>query len=103
LRQGLPLIFGGAAVLLGIALLPMPYGYYSFLRMAVTVAAFVWCRTSYSRDGFSGQVVLAGALALLFNPVIPVYLSRAIWAPIDLVAMGCFSWRAYRELKSEAK
>jgi hypothetical protein len=28
--------------------------------------------------------VMLGAVAIIFNPIIPVYLTRAIWAYIDL-------------------
>lgn len=80
-----------------VALLPMPYGYYGFMRLVVTAAACVWAWTIYQREGFTGEVALAGALALLFNPVLPVHLSRMLWAPIDVVAAACFAWKSYRE------
>ncbi|MFN3832117.1 MAG: DUF6804 family protein [Allorhizobium sp.] len=96
MKQGLFIVFGGAAALLLAALLPMPYGYYGFMRLAVTVAACIWAWTAYEREGLTGQVVLAGALALLFNPILPVHLSRSIWAPIDVLAATCFAWKAYR-------
>jgi len=35
--------------------------------------------------------VIFGLVALLFNPLWPVHLSRDIWVPIDLVTAGIFS------------
>ena len=33
-----------------------------------------------------GWAGVLGSIALLFNPIIPVHLSREIWAPIDITA-----------------
>lgn len=38
----------------------------------------------------SGWVWILGIIALLFNPIIPVHLSREIWAPIDVMAALIF-------------
>ena len=61
-----------------------PYSYYTMLR-------FVTCGVSVA--GFfvalhiKRQVEpwLYGAVALLFNPIIPVHLSKSIWQPIDII------------------
>lgn len=39
----------------------------------------------------SGWAWVFGIIALLFNPIIPVHLSREIWAPIDIMAALIFS------------
>ena len=84
--RGIPVpVIYGAAALLAVAVLPLPYGYYQLLRLVATVvfagAAFVAFRRGHAGHGFGFAV-----LALLFNPVLPVYLSKALWAPIDLAA-----------------
>ena len=38
-----------------------------------------------------------GAVALLFNPVFPVYLSRGFWTAVDLIAAVVF-WISGSEL-----
>ena len=71
------LLFGAAASL--------PYGYYQFLRWAVCgVSAYV----AYKAYKWNAKWVawLFGAIAVLFNPFVPVYLTREIWLPIDI---GC--------------
>ena len=74
-----------AAVLLIVALGDHPYGYYTFLRWAVTIAAGV---TAWV--GFKSRWPIAAwpfvGLAILFNPLAPVYLPRETWRPIDVGA-----------------
>lgn len=38
----------------------------------------------------SGWAWILGIIALLFNPIIPVHLSREIWAPVDVMAALIF-------------
>lgn len=78
-------IMYGVAGMLLFALAPLPYGYYTLLRIVVTIF-FAWSAVvSHDRHH---QVLpwIFGLLALLFNPIVPVYLSRDIWAPIDVGA-----------------
>jgi hypothetical protein len=75
--------------LLLVALLPLPYGFYTFLRLSVFVGAILLAHTFYERDKPNWVLILAG-LAILFNPVIPIYLSREAWIPIDVVSAILF-------------
>lgn len=79
-----PLIYGAAA-LLALAVLPLPYGYYQLLRLVAT-GVFVWAAVIAFKRGRAGHGFGFAVLTLLFNPVLPVYLSKAIWMPIDLGA-----------------
>ena len=72
-----------AGVLLLIAIAPLEYGYYTFLRIAVTVTA-VWVVVAAVRSRQDGWVVAGAIVAILFNPVIPVWLTKGIWTPIDI-------------------
>ena len=85
------------AALCLIALFELPYGYYTFLRLVVTVCAGVAGYGCWK----NGRIVVAfvfGAVALLFNPVIPVHLARELWAPIDVLVAGTFAigWYSLR-------
>ena len=74
--------------MLVIALAPLPYGYYTLLRLVVCVCAGVIAYQNYVQTGgkiTSWFVGLVG-LALLFNPIFPVHLTRGIWAPINLAS-----------------
>ena len=68
------------------ALAPWPYAYYRLLRWVVFVCCAVIAYQSFERRGFSPWLIGVAALLALFNPVVPIHLTRAIWAPIDLGA-----------------
>ena len=78
------------AVMLVVALAKLPYGYYTLLRLVVTVCATVIAFDIYKRDAVSAWFCAFVGMALLFNPLIPVHLTRGIWAPIDLACAGVF-------------
>ena len=76
-----------SAGLLLLALGDWPYGFYTFLRIGVSATAFVGALQAFSNELAGWGVVLSG-IAILFNPLIPIYLSQAAWAPIDVVCAG---------------
>lgn len=78
-----------AAAMLILAVFHLPYGYYQFLRVAVTLIAGV---AAYQELEQSNKTAFALFLvtALLFNPILPVYLNRSLWLPIDLAAALLF-------------
>ena len=76
------IFFAAGFLLLGI--LPLPHGYFNLLSL---IACAVFAGAAYVT--FENDEALLPwifiVLALLFNPVIKVYLSKEIWAVID----GC--------------
>jgi drug/metabolite transporter (DMT)-like permease len=75
------------AVLLFIAVAHLPIGYYTFLRIAVTLSTGYLAFTEHRRVGLSIWVLLLGSICILFNPLVPIYLgSRSAWQPIDIGA-----------------
>jgi len=74
-----------SSVMLFWALARHPYSYYILLRWVVcgTAGFGVLLAVDSERRGWAWTF---GVIALLFNPIIPVHLSREIWAPVDLVA-----------------
>ncbi|WP_412070171.1 DUF6804 family protein [Rubrivirga sp. IMCC43871] len=74
-----------AAGFLVIALAPMPYGYYTLLRLVVCgVSAYGAFRAAES--GATAWTLTLGVTALLFNPIVPIPLDRETWALIDVAA-----------------
>jgi len=81
-----------------------PYYYYMLLRWVVCfsaffVAIFAYIRADdqmYARNHKSSAYMnwafmgIFGFIALLFNPILPVHLSRDIWLPIDFFVAGLF-------------
>lgn len=78
------------AIMLLVAVAPMPYGYFQFLRWAVCgVAVFIAFKSYAWKQPWA--VWLFGAVAVMFNPILPIDLTREIWQPIDLASALLFS------------
>jgi hypothetical protein len=75
------------AALLVSAVAHWPYGYYELLRWVVCAGA-VWLAVLDYREGSKATawVIVLGLVAILFNPIAPVYLSRKAWFFLDLLA-----------------
>lgn len=74
-----------AAGLLLIAAAPLPYGYYTFLRIVATVV-FLWAGViAWDRKSVLLAVIF-GLMAVLFNPILKIHFSKELWAALDLTA-----------------
>lgn len=78
-------IIYSCAAMLFIGALPMPYGYYTLLRL---VASGIFAFAAYI--AFERKSILLpwlfGFTALIFNPFIKVHLAKELWMFIDVVA-----------------
>lgn len=89
------------AALLVLAVLPMPYGFYTLVRIVVTLAAAFMAYTTYLQNSsLDWKVIALGFIAILFNPVIQISLSRTIWLPIDLLCAALFVYLAFGKSKA---
>lgn len=78
-----------ASVVLLLALFDgWPYGFFTVLRFVVFSSTAYVAYTAY-QEHKEGWVWLLGAIAVLFNPFIPVYLTRDVWIVIDFVTAAC--------------
>ena len=73
-------------IMLLVALAPLPYGYYTLLRIVVCAATGYLAWSHASKLGLDAWVFTLGGIAVLFNPIIPVHLEREVWAFIDVAA-----------------
>jgi hypothetical protein len=79
-----------AGVVLILAIPPLwPYGYYQLLRWVVTAAALYIIYISYGLDN-KKWIWLMAIIAILFNPIFSIHLTKGIWAPIDFVVAIIF-------------
>lgn len=79
------------AGMLGIALSPLPYGYYMLTRVVVLLAALPVANTTYQRDkAFTAWVALFVIVAVIFNPVVPLHLTRRVWMILNVAAANLF-------------
>lgn len=80
------------AVMLLAALASWPYGYYTFLRLVVTGCAIALVVIEHQHTGkFSIQSIPLIGIALLFNPLIPVHLTRDLWVLIYVACAVLFA------------
>jgi len=83
------------AGLLLLGLSNFPIGFYTLLRIAVTIGSIAVVVTEYKR-GIGFWVFSFGLIAILFNPIIPIHLNdKDIWIPIDIVVAILFLGKAF--------
>ncbi len=89
-----------ALLLIGLA--DLPAGYYTLVRIVVCMACVYASYLSYKSDEKVGIATVSFALlAILFNPIIPVYLrDKGLWTTVDLIAAALLAIR-YFTLKSK--
>jgi hypothetical protein len=90
-----------AAFLLFVGIFDMPYGFYTFLRLTVFAVSayfsYTWFKYEYSPRNFGISFIL---MAFLFNPFLPIHLSKGIWVAIDVFGAGFYGFigfKAYEE------
>jgi len=75
----------GVFTLLGV--LHLPIGYYTFLRVLVTIGA-LWILYSINDNKIEGWDYFLIISAVIFNPITPVYLNKELWTIIDIITGG---------------
>ena len=72
-----------------------PIGYYTLLRIVVTIGAVAIIVTEFE-NGINFWVIAFGFVAILFNPFIPMYLGdKSAWMPIDLITAILFGIKSF--------
>lgn len=63
-----------------------PYGYYILLRW-VCCAAFTYLALKAHAQGKDGWVWVLGVMAVIYNPIIRIHLTREIWSVINIATL----------------
>jgi hypothetical protein len=83
-------LYTTVCIILGIALLPISGGFYTLVRIIVTIGA-VAATIQNSSNGINIWSIIYGGMAILFNPLVPVYLhDKGAWVMIDIIAIILF-------------
>lgn len=82
-------IVAGVLLILAIPSGFWPYGYYIFLRWAIFATSIAVAYNFY-QPSLTGWLLVFGAIAFLFNPLLPVYLDKLTWVGIDLISAVLF-------------
>lgn len=80
-----PIVVYVAVGMLWIGAAPLPYGYYTLLRLVATIV-FVWAAYVAHQREYKVLPYAFGLLALLFNPIIVIQLDKPLWVVIDIAA-----------------
>ena len=85
--------------ILALGILPLPIGYYTLLRIVVCVcAAYVAWRYFEENDNLAW---VFGFVAVLYNPLLPVYLnSKLLWTIINVPTIGIFVYQYFKTPKT---
>lgn len=62
---------------------PLPYGFYTFLRIVTCIWGINTIIRTQETKGF--PFLLSSGLTILYNPIIRIHLSREIWEPINMI------------------
>lgn len=91
------------AILLLVAILPLPYIYYMAMRWIVAgAAAFIaWKEFELNNKAANSYVWIFAALALVFNPIVPIHLFKLAWIAINLFSAAAFIGHYRLRLESE--
>jgi hypothetical protein len=89
-----------SSALLFLAVAKLPIGYYTFLRIAVFIFSLLLIYKI--GDLFKGPFSVGFlVIAIIFNPIFPIYLhSKSTWIIIDLLCGGFFLAYGIREIAS---
>lgn len=83
-----PAVF--TSILLLLSFFSWPYAFYTFLRISVTGVAIYYAFYLFSIKKQDFWLWILIAIAILFNPFIPIYINdKSIWGVID-VAVACY-------------
>ena len=66
-----------------------PYAYYQILRWVVAIAAGIGAYKAYEQKKTPWIWLMVG-IAILFNPIAPVYLDKSTWVILDVAAAALF-------------
>jgi hypothetical protein len=86
-------INGFLAFLMFLAIFDLPYSYYEFLRPAVFIGSILLIFLITKQNSkLSLLIMLISIIALIFNPIIPIYSNRGFWLPVNILSGILFSY-----------
>lgn len=67
-----------------LCLAPMPYGFYSLIRFVAMIVFAIYAYVYYEKKNNKLAIAFL-SLAILFQPLLPIYLGRMLWNIIDVI------------------
>lgn len=72
------------AILFFSCLADMPYGYYQFVRFLALFGFVILAYMAHQEDRHI-EMIIYGALAILFQPIFKIALGRQLWNIVDVI------------------
>jgi len=86
-----------AVALFILSFLNWPYSYYSFLRIVVCGVSIYYACVVFSRHNTNTLFWILAGIAILFNPIAPIYIrNRNTWQIIDVIVAIFFIFIIYK-------
>lgn len=89
-----------AMIALLFAILPLPYAYFILLRLLISGLS-LFCLFNLNRGSLL-KFFFIGTL-VLFNPIIPIFLSKDVWVIIDIICAFAFGAIGFSSKNNEEK
>jgi len=87
-------------ILLIIAIGDLDYSYYQILRIIITIFAVVFALMFKALENMRLMFIMI-IIAILFNPILPIYLDKDIWVFLDLISSVVFLISAISIIKNQ--
>ena len=69
----------------------MPYGYYTFLRIVLSIWGITGIiqanKEEQASPGKTAAIIISSGILILYNPIIPIHLDRETWLPLNLISI----------------
>lgn len=90
-------IFLVPALFLLVGIADLPIGYYTFMRIVAFLASCLIAFMSYKEnEKVNLWVILFALMAILFNPIIPIYLhDKDTWVVLDFIGATLFAIKGF--------
>lgn len=91
-------------ILFFVSVFDLPYVFYTLLRVFVFIISLLFAFCCYCCDD-KIAVVISAIIAIIWNPIMPVYLDKETWVILDVIALiiecclAIYSYRLWKENK----
>jgi hypothetical protein len=81
-----------------LALFELPYGYYQFLRITVTVASLWTAYKFYKQNSYTWSTIF-GLIAIIYNPVFKIHMERDTHAAFNVATAAIMLYLFWKDMR----
>lgn len=94
-------LFIPAGLLIASNLITFPVDFDTFVKMIICFSSGTIIFYAFkSAKGINETIIIFSLILILFNPVIPIYIDRELWLPINLLTSGIYIYGYFNVLKN---